>query len=63
MLIKTAFVGWSPKDPKYPIHFEGILNSDGDIAGTIAEVGDGSFAEYGVVPAVDHIPHSFKDIF
>jgi len=41
VLIKIAYAGCNPKDWKYPLHHGGVSNSGDDMAGTIAEVGEG----------------------
>jgi NADPH2:quinone reductase len=41
VLIKIAYAGCNPKDWKYPLHYGGVSNSGDDMAGTIAEVGEG----------------------
>ena len=41
VLIKIAYAGCNPKDWKYPLHHGVVSNSGDDMAGTIAEAGEG----------------------
>lgn len=41
VLIKITYAGCNPKDWKYPVYHGGIPNSGDDMAGRIAEVGEG----------------------